>query len=237
MPSPPRHDTARIHLGLMLALTLNTGIVDAAGFLGLDRVFTGNITGSLAILGMALTGAQDLPVVGPVIAVISFILGALIAGRVLRPVAAGWTGRSTSLFATVGLLLAAIAVSTLITDRSPDGSHALAVTAVLGLAMGIQAATARNVAVKELNTLVITLTTAGLAADSRLAGRRSQPVARRVLSVLCLLAGAVVGAACWQLHLGFALVAASAVALAVSAVGHATARNPVDSVGIAAGDV
>ena len=58
-------DDARRHLVLMLALTFTTGIVDAVGYLGLDRVFTANMTGNVVILGMALAGADDLPVLGP----------------------------------------------------------------------------------------------------------------------------------------------------------------------------
>ena len=48
----------RLHLVLMLVLTFTTGIVDAVGFLGLDRVFTGNMTGNVVILGMAAEGAE-----------------------------------------------------------------------------------------------------------------------------------------------------------------------------------
>jgi uncharacterized membrane protein YoaK (UPF0700 family) len=41
----------------MLALAVSTGIiVDAAGYLGLDRVFTGNMTGNVAVPGMAPAG-------------------------------------------------------------------------------------------------------------------------------------------------------------------------------------
>ena len=42
-----RRNPANTHLGLMLALTFTTGIVDAVGYLGLDRVFTGNMTGNV----------------------------------------------------------------------------------------------------------------------------------------------------------------------------------------------
>ena len=48
--------TERMHLSLMLALTFTTGINDAVGYLGLDKVFTGNMTGNVVILGMALAG-------------------------------------------------------------------------------------------------------------------------------------------------------------------------------------
>ncbi|MGQ4427380.1 DUF1275 family protein, partial [Streptomyces violaceoruber] len=40
----------------MLALTFATGVVDAVGYLRLDQVFAGNMTGNVVILGMAATG-------------------------------------------------------------------------------------------------------------------------------------------------------------------------------------
>ena len=104
-----RHPDA-LHLGLMLALTFSTGIVDAVGYLGLDRVFTGNMTGNVVILGMALTGANGLPIIGPIIALVLFMAGAATSGRTLRPVAAGWSGRSTGLFSVVGVVLLAAAI-------------------------------------------------------------------------------------------------------------------------------
>lgn len=69
--SPPPHPI--LNVGLMLALTFSTSVVDAVGYLGLDQVFTGNMTGNVVILGMALTGAQQLPVVGPTVVVTSTI--------------------------------------------------------------------------------------------------------------------------------------------------------------------
>ena len=68
--------TASVHLALMLALTFATGIIDAVGYLGLDRVFTGNMTGNVVILGMALLGADGLPVLGPLVALAGFVAGA-----------------------------------------------------------------------------------------------------------------------------------------------------------------
>jgi hypothetical protein len=44
--------TSRLHLLQMLALTSSTGIVvDAVGYLGLDQVFTGNMTGNVVVPG------------------------------------------------------------------------------------------------------------------------------------------------------------------------------------------
>lgn len=56
--SAPRTDrTQRLHLGLMLALTFSTGVVDAVGYIDLDGVFTGNMTGNVLIGLGALAGA------------------------------------------------------------------------------------------------------------------------------------------------------------------------------------
>ena len=73
---------SRLHLLLVLALTFSTGIiVDAVGDLGLDRVvFTGNMTGNVAVPGMAPAGGDDLPIAGPALALSGFIGGVLAAG-------------------------------------------------------------------------------------------------------------------------------------------------------------
>ena len=41
------------------------------------------MTGNVVILGMAATGTTDLPVLGPVLALMFFLVGAAAAGRVL----------------------------------------------------------------------------------------------------------------------------------------------------------
>ena len=65
---------SRPHLPLLLALTFSTGIIaDAVGYLGLDRVLTGNMTGNVAVLGRAPAGGGDLPIAGPALAPAGFI--------------------------------------------------------------------------------------------------------------------------------------------------------------------
>jgi uncharacterized membrane protein YoaK (UPF0700 family) len=65
---------------------------------------------------------------------------------------------------------------------------------LLAIAMGIQNATARRLAVPDLTTTVLTLTLTGIASDSRLAGGEGSRIGRRLLSVLAMLIGALVGA-------------------------------------------
>lgn len=214
--SPAVHPThARLHLGLMLALTFSTGIVDAVGYLGLDRVFTGNMTGNVVILGMALVGGDGLPIVGPVIALATFMLGAATAGRVLRPVKSGWPLRSTVVLAIVGLLLATIATAAWAFADMGEPLR-LSITGALGAAMGMQAATARQIAVADVTTVVVTSTITGLAADSWFGRRVSHPWPRRVAAVALILAGAAAGALALKIHIALGISISALITLIVA---------------------
>jgi uncharacterized membrane protein YoaK (UPF0700 family) len=216
---------ANTHLVLMLVLTFSTGVIDAVGYLGLDRVFTGNMTGNVVILGMGLLGADDLPVVGPVIALIGFVGGALIAGRVLRFRPSGWSGHTTALFTIVGALILAVAVWLLAIRGDRGELTQYIVTGLLGLAMGVQAATARHIAVKDVTTVVVTSTLAGLAADSRLGGNTGQPWKRRLFAVVLIGLGALTGAAALRVHISLGLLVAGGLILLTVLVGH-LGRSP-----------
>ena len=194
----------RMHLALMLALTFGTGVVDAVGYLGLDRVFTGNMTGNVVILGMALIGGNGLPVLGPVVALGGFMLGAALGGRVLKGAAHAWTGRTSALLALVGVLVLGLAVALLLVP-DPTEPALLTVTGVLGGAMGVQAATARFVAVKDVTTVVVTSTITGLAADSVLGSGKGGGTGRRFAAVVLITLGALAGAALLRFDLGLGL--------------------------------
>jgi len=215
-----RRNPAGLHLGLMLALTFSTGIVDAVGYLGLDKVFTGNMTGNVVILGMALTGADDLPIIGPIIALVLFMLGAAIAGRVLRPVAAGWSGRSTTLFTVVGAVLIAAALTALFGPGTRPEWLNFSITGALGLAMGLQAGAARHIGVKDVTTVVVTSTLVGLAFDSKFAGGGKQPWKRRAGAVFLIGAGAAVGALLLHVHIGLGMLVAAVITLVAALLGH-----------------
>jgi len=215
-----RDDPARMQLIAMLALTFSTGVIDAVGYLGLDRVFTANMTGNIVILGMALTGAEGLPIIGPAVALLGFAAGAAVAGRMLRGRSAGWTSRTTAVFAAVGAALALTSIATAVLPQ--PGEHVLtAITAVLAISMGMQAGAARHVAVKDVTTVVVTSTLTGLAADSVFGARAAQhPWPRRLGSIALIGAGAALGAL--TLHVGLWLgVAVSALfTIVVTVLGH-----------------
>jgi uncharacterized membrane protein YoaK (UPF0700 family) len=217
------HD--RMHLGLMLLLTFGTGIVDAVGYLGLDRVFTGNMTGNVVILGMAVVGADDLPIVGPVLALVGFMAGAALGGRVLRRAQGAWTGLTTGLFGLVAVLVLGLGAVVTVVGEHPDRPLALTITTLLGAAMGVQAATARFIAVKDVTTVVVTSTITGLAADSVLGSGKGGGSGRRVVAVLAILLGAAAGAALLRWDLAAGLVAAGLVVLVATVIGAAHDRT------------
>lgn len=203
----------------MLVLTFSTGVIDAVGYLGLDRVFTGNMTGNVVILGMALIGADNLPVVGPVIALICFMIGAVIAGRILRPESAGWSRRTTALFTTVGAALTVVAGALFLHAPRAGDPVTLAITGALAVAMGIQAATARYLSVKDVTTVVVTSTLTGLAADSRLGGGSGSHTGRRLAAVVLILLGATAGAGLLHVHPGLGVMLTAVLTLGVALIG------------------
>ncbi|TFC14327.1 DUF1275 domain-containing protein [Cryobacterium algoritolerans] len=223
-----RKNQNRVHLGLMLSLTMSTGLIDAVGYLGLDRVFTGNMTGNVVILGMALVGADNLPIIGPVVALFGFVVGAAIAGRVLRSVAAGWTHHSTALFGVVGVILIITTVALAIIGEVHPAPVQFAATGSLGLAMGIQAGTARHIAVKDVTTVVVTSTLTGLAADSRFGGAKKQMWQRRLGAVVLIGLGAAIGAAAIQVHLSLGLAISAFITLGVALIGSIGASSTKD---------
>lgn len=220
MISTMRRHPAGTHLGLMLALTFSTGVIDAVGFLGLDRVFTGNMTGNIVILGMALTGADDLPILGPVLALAGFMVGAAVAGRLLRDLVAGWSTKTTVVFSLVALVLVAAGV-VMIVLADPAEPVLLGVTTALGLAMGAQAGAARHIAVKDVTTVVVTSTITGLAADSVFGSRVDKhPWRRRAGAIALIGAGAAVGALALNVHIAFGIGLSAAITILVALLGH-----------------
>lgn len=214
-----------MHLVLMLVLTFSTGIIDAVGYLGLDRVFTGNMTGNVVILGMALMGADGLPVLGPSVALVGFVLGAAIAGRVLKKEDAGWSQRTTVLIGVVGFFLVLTALALFADLHQVSAGAALSVTGFIAGAMGLQAATARHLAVKDVTTVVVTSTLTGLAADSPLGGGSGKYWERRLLAVALILVGAAAGAAFLQVHIGVGVLFTGVLAIGVAVAGERSRKK------------
>lgn len=67
---------------LLLLLSLTTGLVDAVSVLGLGKVFTANMTGNIVFLGFALAGTPGFDAAPFLVALATFMSGALLAGRI-----------------------------------------------------------------------------------------------------------------------------------------------------------
>jgi uncharacterized membrane protein YoaK (UPF0700 family) len=87
---------------------------------------------------------------------------------------------------------------------------------LLAVAMGIQNASARRLAVPDLTTTVLTLTLTGFAADSSMAGGKNPNPKRRLLAVAAMFLGAAIGAVL-VLHIGVSVALALALVLLVTA--------------------
>jgi uncharacterized membrane protein YoaK (UPF0700 family) len=201
---------------LMLALTVVTGLVDAFSYLVLGHVFVANMTGNVVFSGFAIAGAAGFSLAASLAALAAFAAGALAGGRLAHRVGAH-RGRvlHLALLLETTLVLAAYVVAQ--TTAAPHtGAVQYALIALLGLALGIQNATARTLAVPDLTTTVLTLTITGVAADSRLAGGKGGKAGRRMLSAGAMFAGGLAGAVAVE-HGGTALPLLFAAVLLVAA--------------------
>jgi uncharacterized membrane protein YoaK (UPF0700 family) len=206
---------------LLVTLTFVTGLVDAFSYLVLGHVFVANMTGNVVFLGFAIAGAPGFSIGASVVALAMFWLGALVGGRVGKSFG---THRGRLLSTATAIQAAFIGASVILASLSGSpvtSGYRYALIAGLAIAMGVQNAAARQIAVPDLTTTVLTLTITGIAADSAIAGGKGSKSGRRLVAVAAMLVGALVGAACvLHVHIVFALV----IALIVLAIVGVTTR-------------
>jgi uncharacterized membrane protein YoaK (UPF0700 family) len=197
----------------LLVLTLTTGVIDAACYLGLGRVFAANMTGNVVLLGFGIAGSPGLPVVAPLVSLGSFLVGAVVGGRMGAALPPKETHLSRAMLTEVGFIGLATVIA-LIFDITPDHFSGDLIIGLLAFAMGMRNATVRRLKIADLTTTVLTMTLTGLAADSPLAGGAGKGSWRRGAAVVSMLLGATIGALLVKSHLPLVLFAAAALALA-----------------------
>lgn len=207
-------------LGLLMVLTMTTGVIDAVSFVGLGHVFTANMTGNVVFLGFALAGVEDLSVERSLVALAAFAAGALVGGRLANRSTRPPAQQLAMAAAAEALLLAGAAIVGFGQAVPPDlfTAHVLIVLTAIG--MGIRNAVVRKLGVADVTTTVLTLTITGLAADSALAGGSRTRLGRKAVSVLCMLVGALAGTAIlrsWGFTPPLALAALLAAGVSVGA--------------------
>src|ERR1019366_8056030 len=122
-------------------------------------------------VGFALIGAPGFSLAASVTALVTFWLGALAGGRI--GVRLG-QHRGHLLTVTSSLQAALLAVSVVLAAVSGSpvaAGYRYPLIVAMSVAMGLQNATARKLAVPDLTTTVLTLTITGIAADSSIAGQ------------------------------------------------------------------
>lgn len=179
---------------LLLALTLVTGLVDAFSYLVLGHVFVANMTGNVVFMAFSLAGAGGFSLAASLVSLLSFMTGALLGGH-LGHRSPHHRGRLLLITTTAQMLL--VTAAYLLGLNAHDlgrGGVRMVLIVLLGLAMGLQNAAVRRLAVPDLTTTVLTLTVTGIAADSRPAGGPGSRAGVRVLSTLTMFFGAFIGA-------------------------------------------
>ncbi|MFJ5834631.1 YoaK family protein [Streptomyces sp. NPDC093089] len=176
---PDGHRYARF-VPLLLVLTFVSGLVDAASFLGLGRVFVANMTGNVVFLGFALSGVAQLSALASAVALAGFLAGAVAGGAWRREAEPG------TLFAPLIAFQALLLALALGAQAAGWGRYAVLVPLACG--MGLQNAVVHRLGVPDLTTTVMTRTLTGLAAD-----RPGPAGIRRGVSVTVLAAGAFAG--------------------------------------------
>ncbi len=210
MPSTDsiRHPLTRT----LLVLTLTTGVIDAASYLGLGRVFAANMTGNVVLLGFGIAGSAGLPVIAPLVSLAAFLSGAVLGGRMGLALDPKEAHLSRAMLIEVGLTALATLIA-IVFDITPDHFSGDLIIALLAFAMGVRNATVRRLKVADISTTVLTMTLTGLAADSQLAGGTGKGGWRRGAAVFAMGIGAVSGALLVKADLALVLLAAALLAL------------------------
>lgn len=187
----------RYTAGLLL-LTASTGVIDADSYLALDHVFTGNMTGNLLFIGFALVGVAGIPFANNSIALLGFIVGSIVSGRIVgRGHAKGFPRVSAYVLLAGGILAIILATTWTIIGPLPQ-PVLLALTFLLAVVMGSQVSAVKPIGNSDVTTIVVTNTVANLARDSRLAGGRGERWVPRLLAVIAMGVGAAIGASVIQ---------------------------------------
>jgi uncharacterized membrane protein YoaK (UPF0700 family) len=178
---------------LLVGMTLVTGLVDAFSYLALGHVFVANMTGNVMFLAFALAGAPGFSILASLVALGAFVLGSF-GGGLLGSRLGQHRGRLLSFAAALQTLLLMVAIVLVAFSGNPVSTgYSYSLIIVLGVAMGLQNATARKLAVPDLTTTVLTLTIVGIAADTRLVGGSGSRAGRRLIVVAAMFVGALVG--------------------------------------------
>ncbi|MFA7324599.1 MAG: YoaK family protein [Candidatus Nanopelagicales bacterium] len=213
-PSPTVFYTS----GLLL-LTASTGVIDAVSYIALDRVFTGNMTGNVLFIGFGLIGVDGIPVLNNLLALVGFMLGAVVGARAARrSLISGFAHSGGIVLVTSCIIIAVVSGSWLLASDLSTPQQ-ITITSILAALMGAQVAAVKPIGNAEITTVVVTSTIANLARESRLAGvgQSTHVWAQRLGAIIAMTIGAALGAGLIKLSGGPASLALGAMTSACAA--------------------
>ncbi len=179
----------------LLVLTVATGAIDGVSYLALDRVFTGNMTGNVLFIGFGLAGVSGLPVLNNLVALLAFMLGAVLAARLTRGASEpARLPRSGLAILVAGTALTLALAGLWLGTGAPGEVAMLVTTGLLALVLGAQAAAVKHIGIRDLSTVVVTMTIVNLSTDSRVAGGVGAAWLRRFAAIVAMGLGALVAA-------------------------------------------
>src|ERR1700735_3481689 len=149
-------------------MTAVAGLGDAVSFLSLGRVFTANMAGNIVLLALATVHVSGLSIARSLMALLGFLVGAILGGRVMARASADSQIRfaAQAFLLEVAFLFAASFCRTGYRGNLQEHSvQPFALIALTALAMGTRNAPFGKLAVPDLTTTVLTLTITGIGAD------------------------------------------------------------------------
>ena len=189
---------------------MNSGALDAVGFLGLGGVFASVMTGNLVLLGLSAGSRSSTLFAHAAIAIAGYILGVTagvrLSGDRCETCTAGWSRRVNAVLAVELGLVVAFSIGWEFAGGRPTTPSQLALVGLAATAMGLQSAAMRVVIGRGASTTYLTGTLTGVVATLA-SGRSLHKEWRNVVALAAALVGAALA--------GTALVERSTLAPAV----------------------
>jgi uncharacterized membrane protein YoaK (UPF0700 family) len=140
--------------------------VDAVGYLELGQVIVANTTGNTVLLGIAIGQADGRGVLHAGTALVGFVLRVALGAAIVErgPERAAWMPSVTTALGLEFVILVAFAAGWLIDESEPSRVVVYPPIVLSALAMGVQSAAVRCLAVAEVSSTYITGTLTSLTA-------------------------------------------------------------------------
>ncbi|MEU8799619.1 YoaK family protein [Spirillospora sp. NPDC048819] len=185
----------RLRAVLLVLLTFGAGTTDVVGFLGMEKVFTANMTGNIVLFGLAAGEGHGPDLARCGAATVAFALGLLAGFHIAgRPVPGRvWPRRVTAVLGVVLALQTAFLAGWAQAGAEPHGGALVALIALSSTAMGAQTAAARSMSADGITTTFVTGTLTSMMGAFAVGGSAASGL--RTAVILSLAAGAAVAGA------------------------------------------